>query len=825
MRKSYILFNKILNLALIILFISCAPDFPEDGNYPKWSINIETPLLTDFVTLETLAEDSLISIESLSNFFQDSGMSDSIFVYHKQINIDKVEVGNKLELDPISTSFSQNIDDVPIASVEKNISSEIGVMTLNNIDPTNTDPFIFRDIYPEIGEVANGIMVAIPSFEINPIIKSFTFDAFESADFSQGSLELTINNNMVIPIGSPIIIEFLQVSLGDTTNIPGAFLQFDEIIDANTGNATGTIDLTNISLPGEILVKVSGNCQGTSGIEIFIDEQAKNSGFVVSIGGSGLEVTKANAKIPQQSIEENGIISLEPDSNKVVTALIESGQLFVEIDNYMDLSSTINISIPNLESQEGNIFSTSIDIISNTYGISNQTDLSDYTLLMEATNQSLQYNYDVLTVDSGDNFISVDSNDSINVKIILQGMEQGSDITFSEFSGYLNQDAMIDSSSIYLESTTKVGEAIFNSGKLELAIENNIGIEAMVNFSINELTKNGSALDTSFLISDEPSLIDLSLDGYKLSLNPDLDPQTINYVSSIDIPSDELITLSFGQSILIDVNMDSLSFSQISGYVDPVIVKIDSIEQNIDIPDEIRNLDFSVINMDFSFQSSLSLPVILNLELLSINDETGEIYRKFIDNKDITDSSKFSVDSIEQLINIKPNRIIATGNATVGSLNELGYISTSDSLSGYITIAAPLAFEIDENSEVEFEFEEFQPMEIDDLITASLFFDYDNDLEMGANISILVATDTNYFYNGQSDTLAKLMIEPLKTDSDSILLQQPHFELLAREGNYIKPLLNILGNDNGATRFLSTDTIRFSVYLKSEVVIDLNSSE
>ena len=287
------------------------------------------------------------------------------------------------------------------------------------------------------------------------------------------------------------------------------------------------------------------------------------------------------------------------------------------------------------------------------------------------------------------------------------------------------------------------------------------------------------------LISDELSLIDLSLDGYKLSLNPDLDPQTINYVSSIDIPSDELITLSFGQSILIDVNMDSLSFSQISGYVDPVIVEIDSIEQNIDIPNEVRDLDFSVINMDFSFQSSLSLPVILNLQLLSINDETGEIYRKFIDNKNITDSSKFSVDSIEQLINIKPNRIIATGNATVGSLDELSYISTSDSLSGYITIAAPLAFEIDENSEVEFESEEFKPVEINDLITASLFFDYDNDLEMGANILILVATDTNYFYNGQSDTLAKLMIEPLKTDSDSILLySQLQFELLARRELY-----------------------------------------
>ena len=817
--------NKISTFILIIFFVSCSPDIPENGNFLKWSTNIEIPLFTDFITLETLAEDSLISIENLSNYFQDGDISDSIFVYHKEINIEKVEVGNKLELDPISTSFSQNIDDVSVTSIEKNISSKIGMMTLNNIDPTDTDPFVFRDIYPEIDEVPNGTMVAIPSFEIIPIFKSFTFDDFASADFSQGSLELTINNSMVIPIGSPLLIELLQVTLDDTVNISGASLQFDDIIDANSGSATGTIDLTNISLPGEILVQVSGNCQGTSGIEIFIDEQAKNSGFAVSIGGSGLEVSEANAKIPQQSIEENGTISLEPDSNKVVNALIESGQLLIEIDNYMDLSSSINISIPNLEDPAGNIFSTSLDILSNTFEIINQTNLAGYSLMMDPNDQSVQYNYDVLTVDSGDSFILVTSNDSINVKIGLQGLEQESNITFSEFTGYLSQDAMLDSNSINLESATKVDEAMLNSGQLALSIINNIGIEALVNFSIDELTKNGSALDTSFLISDQPSLIFLDLDGYTLNLDPDLNPQTINYVSSIDIPSDELISLSFGQSIMIDVNMDSLSFSQISGYVDPVVVEIDSIEQEIDLPDEINNLDFSVINMDFSFQSSLMLPVFLNLELLSVNDETGETYRKFIDDINITETPNFSIDSIEQLINVKPNRIIATGNAKVGSLNDFGSVSTSDSLSGLLRIAAPLAFEIDENSEIELDPKEFKAIEIDDLISAILFIDYENNLELGADVSILMATDTNSFHNGQPDTLAKLTIQPSQTNLDSIILDEAHFELLAREGNYIKTLLNVLGNNDGPTRFLSTDTIRFSAYLKSEVVVDLNSPE
>ena len=192
--------NKLLVILSFLLFVSCTPNVPGDGDFLKWSTSIEIPLYNDYITLETLAEDSLISIENLSNYFQDGELSDSIFVYHKQINIDKVEVGNKLEIDPISSSFSQNIDDVSVSPIQKNISSKIGLMSLNDIEPTATDPFIFRDIYPEIEDVNNGTMVAIPSFELMPIVKPFTFEDFESAEFSQGSLELTINNNMVIPL-------------------------------------------------------------------------------------------------------------------------------------------------------------------------------------------------------------------------------------------------------------------------------------------------------------------------------------------------------------------------------------------------------------------------------------------------------------------------------------------------------------------------------------------------------------------------------------------------------------------------------------------------
>jgi len=299
----------------------------------------------------------------------------------------------------------------------------------------------------------------------------------------------------------------------------------------------------------------------------------------------------------------------------------------------------------------------------------------------------------------------------------------------------------------------------------------------------------------------------------------------VNYISTIDIPSEDLISLDFGQSISIGVNLDSISFLQVSGYVDPVIIEIDSIEQEIDLPEEISDLDFSIIDMDFSFQSSLTLPVFLNLELLSVNDETGATYTRSINNVNITQTPKFSVDSIEQLININPHRIIATGNAKVGSLNEYGAVSSLDSLSGLLTIAAPLAFEIDNDSKIELDPEEFDAISIDDLINADVFIDYENNLELGADIFVLIANDTNFFNNGQADTLAELTIKPSQTGLDSLTLDQSSFELLAREGNYSKAFLSILGNDEGPTRFLSTDTIKYSIFLSTEIIIDPNSSE
>ena len=814
-----------LRYLLFAFFLSCALELPEEGKMPRWSTIIQIPLAEEEITLSSLVDDTLIVVDGLDNYFENSSYKDSIFVYQKQISIEKVEVGDRIKIDPISTSFSQSIEDVSINKVEKKVSSKVGTISLEDMEPTSTDPFIFKEIYPNIENTPDGQSAAISAFEISPITNPFTFEDFSNAEFENGLLLITIENNMVIPLGPPLNIQLLSANGSDTTSISGGFVQFDTVINANGGVASETLDLSSVTLPGNIFVQVSGECQGTSGIQIPINEDSKNSSFLVKISGSDLKVSSATAKIPQQSINEFGLIQLDPDSNKVVRATIQHGNLNIRVDNYMDLESVLNVSIPGLESPSGLEFETSIEIAGSATNILDLNDVAGYVLVMDPDNQSLTYNYSVLTIDSGNELIALTSDDSILVEITLEGLDSESDITFSQFEGFLEQDAMIDSSTIFLDSHTKVDQADIKEGKLVLDIENGIGVEAIVNFKILEFVRNGAPLDTSFLLKEGPLSVPIELSDYKMDLDHLADSQVVNYFSIIDIPSDEMMSLSFGQSIEIDVRIDTMSFSNISGFIDPVFVEIDTFQNTIDIPNDLDDLDFSKIDMEFSFTSSMGLPVYLDLELKSFNDDNGESIVRSLSEINITENPIFTVDSAQELINIKPNRIIASGSARIGSLDVYGSVSSTDTLLGNLNIAAPLAFDLGSGSKIDIEPRPLESISLDDVKSVKVFLDYGNEFEFGADVNLLISPDTLKFDSGSADTLAFLSIKNNSIDKDSILLDESKLSILNNKGNYTKAFINLNSDGEGPARFLSTDTMNINMYISLETIIDPSKKE
>ena len=435
--------------------------------------------------------------------------------------------------------------------------------------------------------------------------------------------------------------------------------------------------------------------------------------------------------------------------------------------------------------------------------------------------QRLTYNTSTTTlVETSTYFL----HDSISITMNL------SDLTFNAVSGYLNQDDNIQMDRIDLDNDTKIQTAEIDSGKILFTIQNFIGLEADVIFSIEELKQGSDPLETSFQISSstDPFQREIDLSGYTLSLP--LDSQSVNYTSTLSIPNDQLLSLTLNDSIAIDVLIDTLWFGSITGIVDTVDVSIDTVKKEISaLPEDMDGFDFANVEISIDFESGITIPVFLDLTLESSNSN-GASETVSISNWNISDSSTVIVPNASTLINVQPDQILAYGSARVGGDGTIGSVTSDEIILGELSVRAPLEFEIGQNALITTaptllneNDSDIVPEEIENIV---LFVEYDNDFEFGSMITVSMSQDTLDFESGTADLLIdELQIGSTSTGLDSIELNDNRLGLFNQDSIYLRVEIKVIGqeDDNGnpvSSKFLSTDEMHLNIYGRVQYLID-----
>ena len=228
--KQYI-YNLIYAFSFLFLFTSCEIDNILDPKLPKWSIDIDVPLLNKTILLR----DNILNIDSsiilYPNIYTESEF-DSIFVYKLTEQIDSTFIDDKLSIqDVIDTTITQSVDNITvesisfteninfsnigIGSVTSELTTEIGLIDLNDINPQSSDPYTFEallpDFYesietymdisddPDIGnqEYNEAVLGPIDNQEIVPTLQVIEFESFEYANFDSGLMNISIDNSLM----------------------------------------------------------------------------------------------------------------------------------------------------------------------------------------------------------------------------------------------------------------------------------------------------------------------------------------------------------------------------------------------------------------------------------------------------------------------------------------------------------------------------------------------------------------------------------------------------------------------------------------------------
>mgnify|MGYP006284077735 CR=1 FL=1 len=683
----------IFAVILTLVWQKCSLKSPDESDFPSWLVELNLPLYE-----KTFYADSLIDNSSIiKEFYQ----GDSIFAFQDTSqNIEKMEIGDKLEIDNINQSFNQNIDDISVDNIDQSFSygmdtvgvpsinqrtaKKIGNLSLENI-AVETDPVEFDNIYPEARTFPLDSVTIPKDLEFPPIYRSINLTNIENAEFAEGLLILRINNNLVVEMGRPISIQLCRND-ADTSEVSGLSASWED--NGNQGimpgeTASRTIDLADKEFPGDLIVKIEGVLCG-SGSQKVDKDSALASSFSVEVETRDLLVSSATAKLPGQEIDSSSTIQLEHSDNKVEEAEILNGNIEINLANQLDLDAILHLEISNLRDRSETPFREDIPVSANTADISSKNNISGYKIIMDPDNQQIDYSYTIETLSSDDEMATINSSDSVIFNVSIYGETPDEDITFEKFKGKIAQESIVEQGELPITTgAAQIKQAIFAGGKLDITVNNQIStstspayptieieIPDILDNSNNPLTIGPLELingNNNIPVNDNNN----SLSGYVIkpdNYNNELN-QKLSYSAAVNIPSKESGEYKLLDSIHVDIEVSEMDFREVTGRFnqDPII-KEDSIAIHKNHKLDLAKIQSGELLIDFT--NNLGAEANINLEIADIvRKDNGNIFSSTINLTETGNNTK-SFDLSQYNINLDMKHI--------DSAQYVGYYSKID---------------------------------------------------------------------------------------------------------------------------------------------------
>ena len=229
-----------------------------------------------------------------------------------------------------------------------------------------------------------------------------------------------------------------------------------------------------------------------------------------------------------------------------------------------------------------------------------------------------------------------------------------------------------------------------------------------------------------------------------------------------------------------------------------------------------------------NFDSNIDIPVVLDLVIFSSN-ANGD-YAESIIRQNITDNPVVTIPNADELINLKPDKIVSYGTASVGGE---GNVSTSQFVQGTMDILVPMSFEVSDDAVIDVEpnlvNEDDIPKELEEV---TLYANIDNHFEFNGILNLIGGKDTLYFEPDSPvapDTIAQFHLLADSSYQEIVFLDETKFNLFT-DSLYIKTSIDLLSNTDNAgnpipTRLLKNDSLTIELYGKIKGLVDLADEE
>ena len=567
----------LLLLTMLVVISGCTIKKPEA---PTWETTWDMPLTNRTYSIEELIDE--MNTEDI--VFDSEGNPNFSFTQQ----VDSVAVENNLTADAVDHTYEDSLDVVDIDAPV--------------IDPEN---FTFAGL--QIPNVANTVPDDTLFNKSQPLS---TINTFSWAEIYQGTLQIEVANDLGVDVDSLIIWIY---NASDTLTPVGIAVFENGIDDNETLNRQVPLDGETIEF--ELVVRTFGTVLAQA-ISLPTNDLVISATFP-----SGLSVTAAQAEIPAFSKNLDQTIELT-DSSIIYAAVIDQGNLVINMVNGSNLPMNLTMTIPSFE-LAGSPLSFNENVAGNSSVIRN-IDLNNYSFYPTGTSSPQTIAVDVVANidDTAPTRYDVHASDSLRV------ISHVSEIVFQSVTGRIEPTEIdIDPMSEDVDVPDGFEDAHLTQAEMRLRLYNNSTADVYVDMLLENEDHSKSVVvqDTvrgKSLSASQPRETEIVVTALELSTFLDPTPNVINITGTA--------IMNPANADSITINSDDFFYGEIEIYSPLAFALDDTSEIDLDItdadlsdedkPDIQETFDYGYVHAELG--SHLPVGMYVSLYIGTRNDST-----------------------------------------------------------------------------------------------------------------------------------------------------------------------------------------------------------
>lgn len=387
---------------------------------------------------------------------------------------------------------------------------------------------------------------------------------------------------------------------------------------------------------------------------------------------------------------------------------------------------------------------------------------------------------------------------------------------------------------IVLPTNHKIDSAKVKTGSLFLDLYNFTGVISEIDIDFPEFEKNGERLKANSVI---PALghsdLELSLDGYSFTPSSHNSIQARIKIHTND-SGDQLIFFSSSDSVTASAFLSKVTFSQISGRLEPTLVNIGEIQRDIDLPPGFENAHIKNAHLGLDIHNGVNFPANLSVTIQGDKGQTLELSGAIEAGTPwATAVTTIEEDNLDPLLDPVPQKITVRGQVICGDGISSGIVNEKDFFFGKIQISSPLELILD-SCQVEMDPDSYSVNDdvrslLEDQINASqVIIKIESHLPLDAKVLIFVSKNEESIFSDPVLVIGPVnvlsgelghhgLVTSSRISENIISLDHAELQVFRNSPFYIAGKLDFPGTNGNTIKAQATDFIQITSYLEVEV--------